>query len=57
MNHVMTLGKYMSNYGTVLFERWVNFCYKTDIYSGSVSYVFPVRSSGTFSLRKCMQEV
>jgi len=53
-DHVLTLGKFTSCYEKVLFERWTNSCYKTDIYSGSVSYVFLVRPSGTFSLGKCM---
>ena len=29
MNRVLTLEKYASRYGTVLFERWTDFCYKS----------------------------
>jgi len=52
-----TLEKYMSHHGTVLFERWTNFYYKTNIYSGFVSYVFPLRPSWSFSFEKCMLEI
>jgi len=50
-------GKYMSRYGTALFERWTVFCYKKAIYSGFVNYIFLVRFSEIFSLRKYMLEV
>ena len=49
MNRVLALGKYMSCYGTVMFERWTDSCYKTDIYLDFVSYVFSVRPSETLS--------
>ena len=49
MNHVMTLGKYMLRYGMVLFERCIGSCYKTNIHSRTVSYVFLERPSVTLS--------
>jgi len=51
------LWRNMSRYRTVLFERWMDFYYKTDIYSDSVSYVFSIRLSWTSSLGKCMLKV
>ena len=49
MTHVPTLKKFMSRYGTALFMKWTLCYYKTVIYSDSVSYVFPARSSEILS--------
>ena len=57
MNHVPTLEKYISCYRISLLERWMGFCYMTDIYLYSVSYVFPVHPSGISSLGNCMLKV
>jgi len=57
MTHASTLKKIMSRYEMALFVRCMVFSYKTVIYSDSVSYVFPVRPSGIFSLKKYMREV
>ena len=57
MTHASTLKKIMSRYEMALFVRCMVFSYKTVIYSDSVSYVFPARLSGIFSLGKYMLEV
>ena len=40
MSHVLTLEKYMSRYRMVLFERWINFCYKMDKFLLQDGYLF-----------------